>query len=56
MPHPGIFMGFTASYAWEVHSTDKHYKRKDSGAGFFQKALENNYKNILEEIRKEALI
>ncbi len=50
-----VAMGFSANYAAEVHEKiEAKFRRPDSGAKFFQAAINNSIDEVLEIVRKEA--
>ncbi len=49
---PTLVMGFGANYAAEVESTDKHYRRPNSGSHFFQGALNRNRDKIMTTLKE----
>ena len=54
---PALLIGFTAIYAVIVHENyGANFQRPNAGAGFFQSAINNNQKQILAVIAKEAKI
>ncbi len=57
MPIPAVVMGFGANYAHWVHENVDHvFKRQGSGAKFFEMALKNNKKKVLQIIADNAQI
>ena len=54
---PYVVLGFSANYAAKVHeAVNVKFQRPGSGAKFLESALDRNTKDILEVIRKEAML
>lgn len=54
---PLLIMGFSANYATSVHeNVGTHFRRPGSGAKFFESAIKNHEKEILDVIKKEAKV
>lgn len=54
---PLIIMGFSANYAVFVHeNVGANFQRSDAGSKFFEAAIKNHEKEILDMIRLEAKV